>query len=63
MKAEILVTIRLTPESRQEMISTYPADYRALRANLEQQIEDADVLQLPGKATKIRWILNSGRWE
>ena len=62
MKAEFLLTIRLAPESRQELIDTYGAQYRHFRQEVEQALRSGAGLQLPPTA-RIRWLLESGRWE
>lgn len=61
MKVEFLLTIRLTPDTRQELIETFGANYRDFREHVEKQIAEGQVIQIPAQPTQVRWLLDSGR--
>lgn len=62
MKVELLLTIRLTPESRGEMIDSFAGSYRTLRAEIQEKVDAGTAIEVPSD-TQIRWLLMSGRWE
>ncbi len=62
MKVEFLLTIRLTPESRGEMIDSFGAQYREFRDGVEASIASKQPIAIPHD-TQVRWVLDSGRWE
>lgn len=55
---KVQITIKVTPESREEMIATFGAAYREFREYVEKL--QAEGVIPPGN---IRWLLESGRWE
>lgn len=58
----IQYTIKLTPESRNEMIHTFGAEYRVFRDRIEQAINQGHMGAGPEKVS-VRWLLESGRWD
>ena len=63
---KVLLTFKLSPESRMEMIDKFGGLYRELREDMEgfQQggIVTPVLLQALHDAT-IRWVIQSGRWD
>lgn len=55
----VQITIKLTPESRGEMIDKFGGEYRDFREYLERLAAQG---VLPTN-TEFRWLLDSGRWE
>lgn len=55
---KVQLTIKLTPESRGEMIDAFGLLYREFREYIEK-------LQVDGvlPVGTIRWLIESGRWE
>lgn len=60
MKA--VITIRLTPESRDETIHHFGGEYRAYREAVEKAAAEG-WFGLPADKLELRWLLSSGRWE
>jgi hypothetical protein len=58
---KIQLTIRLTPESRGEMIDKFGAQYRDYREQLEAAVQQGAFG--PPDKVNVRWLLSSGRWE
>lgn len=56
---KVRITVKLTPQSKMEMIDTYPAQYAALRAHMEKLVEQG---VLPTES-ELHWLLDSGKWE
>lgn len=54
----ITLSIKLTPETRQEMISTYPTSYANLRQHVETMIASGSF----GDPARIRGPLAVGQW-
>ena len=63
MKIDFILTIRLSPESRGEMIDSYAKAYQVLRQQVEEQVGKTGSLEIPVKAEDIRWLLASGKWD
>ncbi len=55
---KIVITVKVAPESRGELIDSYAGKYRELRAHVEE-LQRQGVLP----ATEIHWLLVSGRWD
>ena len=55
---KVLMTFKLTPESREEMIQRFGLLYREFREYIEE-------LQAKGTLPPgtIRWLIESGRWD
>ena len=55
---KVLMTFKLVPDSRQEMIDKFGLLYREFREYVEE-------LQAKGTLPqgKIRWVIESGRWD
>mgnify|MGYP001616369615 CR=1 FL=1 len=55
---KVTITIKLTPETREEMIQRFGLMYREFREHVEG-------LQAAGTLPqgKIRWLIESGRWD
>lgn len=60
MKVRYVLTVTITPESRNEMIYELGGKYRAYREHFEH-----DILSSFGgpENMKVRWLLESGRWD
>ncbi len=58
---KITMTFKLAPESRQNIIDTFAAEYRDFRSAMERVVANGGF----GDPTKItlRWLLESGRWD
>lgn len=62
MKVESFLTLRCIPESREEMIATFAAQYRAFREEIETKAATGAAIEIPHD-TPIRWLLITGRWD
>lgn len=60
MKA--VITFKLTPESRGEMIDTFGAEYREFREVIELANLNG-AFGLPPEKVTLRWVVETGRWE
>lgn len=58
MRAEFLLTVKLTPENREELIGAYATTYRELRQAVEGPIRAGTPVLLPTDM-QVRWILHS----
>jgi hypothetical protein len=64
MKVQFLLTIKCTPESRDEMIEGFPQAFLELKEWIEAVVAKEDgVLQLPSNMVAARFVAESGRWD
>lgn len=57
----ITFTVKLTPESRQELIDKFGAEFRQFRAGFEQAVA-VGAFGDPARV-RVRWLLDSARWQ
>jgi hypothetical protein len=58
---KIAITFKLTPESKDEMLLTYPKAYEEFREVMEMFKEKGGFGEV--EKVSLRWLLESGRWE
>lgn len=60
MKA--MITIKLCPESREELIASFGVQYRDFREQVEQATAQQGICGLSPDKIQFRWLLESGKW-
>ena len=62
MKIDFIVTIRTTPESREELIHLYGKQCLELQERINAELETG-MLVIPAALANVRMLFDSGRWD
>lgn len=58
----VTLTVKLTAESRGELIDTFAASAQAFKEQLEQDVETNGFQGLPKESVILRWMFETGAW-